>query len=190
VSAGAERVVLVDRSDTEIGTIEKLAGHRRGLLHRALSVVVRDDAGRFLLQKRDRGKYHSGGLWSNTCCSHPRPDEDVAVAAHRRLREEMGFDCPLSHCMTTYYYAPLDAGMIEHEIVHVFAGTYSGAVAPDPGEAEDFAWVEPDWLRADIAAQPHRYSVWFHKYVLEHWPALTASTTTGQLAKEDKPCVS
>jgi isopentenyl-diphosphate Delta-isomerase len=188
VDIDEECLVLIDREDRPVGVVGKLAGHRQGLLHRALSVVVRDREGRFLLQKRQAAKYHSGGLWTNTCCSHPRISEAVGDAAHRRLQEEMGFDCPLIHRLATYYYADLDGGMIEHEIVHVFSGIYSGPVAPHPGEADGFAWVEPDELLAEIAQRPERFSVWFRKYVGEHWSALTAETPSAE--EEDRLCVS
>jgi isopentenyl-diphosphate delta-isomerase len=168
-----ERVVLVDARDREIGTAPKLDAHRQGALHRALSVVLQDAEGRLLLQKRHVRKYHSGGLWTNTCCSHPRPGEEVALAAHRRLREEMGIDCPLRPLLTVAYRAEVGQGMVEHEIVHVFAGLFTGAVRPDPAEADGYAWVEPEALARDIRAMPERYSVWFRKYVAEHWPSLT-----------------
>jgi len=168
-----ERLVLVDRRDRPLGTGEKMAVHRAGQLHRALSVVVRDSAGRFLLQRRSAGKYHSAGLWTNTCCSHPRPGEDVLGAAHRRLEEEMGFDCPLGLCLTTRYFAHLDGGMSEHELVHVFTGSHDGPVRPAPSEVAEVAWIEPETLTADLRQRPQRYSVWFRKYVLEHWAALT-----------------
>lgn len=178
---GLERIVLVDASDTEIGTAAKLDGHRRGLMHRALSVIVRDRAGRMLLQKRQVGKYHSGGLWTNTCCSHPRPGEPVAVAATRRVAEEMGFTCTLLPLMTVTYRADVGNGLIEHELVHVFGGRYEGAVRPDPREADGFDWVTPEALQTEMAAAPARYSVWFRKYCAEHWPLLIADPRWQQL---------
>lgn len=168
-----EQVVLVDGEDRAIGTAPKLDAHRRGDRHRALSVVVRDPDGRLLLQKRHIGKYHSGGLWTNTCCSHPRPGEPVAAAAERRLREEMGFACPLRPLVTVAYRAEVGNGLIEHEIVHVFAGVFAGPVRPDPAEADGFAWIDPESLAREVAATPDRFSVWFRLYVAEHWPALT-----------------
>jgi isopentenyl-diphosphate delta-isomerase len=168
-----ERVVLVDGNDCEVGTAPKLDAHRQGALHRALSVVLRDQEGRLLLQKRHIRKYHSGGLWTNTCCSHPRPGEPVALAARRRLREEMGMDSPLRSLITVTYRADVGEGMIEHEVVHVFAGLFSGAVRPDPAEVDGYAWIDPDALAADVRAMPERFSVWLRKYVAEHWPSLT-----------------
>lgn len=168
-----ERIVLVDANDQETGTAPKLDGHREGLLHRALSVVIRDPAGRLLLQKRHVGKYHSGGLWTNTCCSHPRPGEPVAVAAERRLAEEMGFRCPLVPLMAVTYRAEVGNGLVEHELVHVFGGVFAGRIAPDPAEADGFQWIEPAALAADRALLGSRYSVWFNKYCDEHWGTLT-----------------
>ena len=167
-----ERVVLVDPQDRPIGTAPKLAAHREGRLHRAVSVVIRDRAGRFLLQKRHRSKYHSGGLWTNTCCSQPRPGEPVRDAARRRLVEEMGIEAELEPLLTTIYRAELDNGLVEHELVHVFGAVYEGPVRPDPAEAEGFAWVTPEELEADVRARPERYSYWFRLYLREHRPAL------------------
>lgn len=167
-----EQVILVDVDDREIGTAPKLAAHREGRLHRALSVVLADRQGRLLLQKRHVRKYHSGGLWTNTCCSHPRPGEAVADAAVRRLGEEMGIDCRLSPMFRVHYRAELDNEMIEHEVVHVFGGIFDGPVRPDPQEADGFDWVEPDTLLSDLDATPGRYSVWFRRYCLEHWNRL------------------
>ncbi|MCS6877939.1 MAG: isopentenyl-diphosphate Delta-isomerase [Geminicoccaceae bacterium] len=167
-----EQVVLVDVEDRAIGTAPKLEVHRQGRLHRAISVVLRDSAGRFLLQKRHRAKYHSGGLWTNTCCSHPRPGEEPLAAARRRLAEEMGIEVELAHLLTTIYRAEVGNGMIEHELVHVFGAVYDGPVRPDPEEAEGFAWVSPEELEADVRARPERYSFWFRLYFCEHRPRL------------------
>jgi isopentenyl-diphosphate Delta-isomerase len=166
----AEHVILVDELDRETGTTEKLDAHQRGVLHRAFSVMIWDRHERLLLQKRHIGKYHSGGLWTNSCCGHPRPGEDVATAAARRLREEMGFDCVLVSLGTIQYRAELDAGLIEHELVHVFRGCYDGAVHPDPLECDGYAWVPPQDFQMSVAAAPQRYSAWFQKYVAAGWP--------------------
>ncbi len=167
-----EPLVLVDLEDRPIGIAPKLAVHREGRLHRAISVVLRDSAGRFLLQKRHPGKYHSGGLWTNTCCSHPRPGEEPAAAARRRLAEEMGIEVALAHLLTTIYRAEVGNGLIEHELVHVFGAVYDGPVRPDPQEAEDFAWVSPEQLEVDLRTRPECYSFWFRLYFLEHRPRL------------------
>ena len=165
-----EYVILVDDDDHEIGTAEKLAAHRDGALHRASSIVIWDRNGRMLLQQRAAGKYHSANLWTNTCCGHPRPDEDVADAAARRLFEEMGFRCGLAPLGTIRYHAAFENGLIEHEIVHVFRGLYEGRVKPDPEEAADFSWRTLDEVRQDVEAVPENYSVWFRKYVAAEWP--------------------
>lgn len=155
-----ERVVLVDASDTVVGSHGKLGAHEEGLLHRALSVFVFDGRGRLLLQRRATGKYHSGGLWTNTCCSHPRPGEGVVEAAHRRLREEMGFDCPLAPACSFVYRAELDNGLIEHELDHVLVGRFDGEPRPDPLEADGWRWAALAEVEADLASSPGRYSAW------------------------------
>jgi len=165
-----EDVILVDPADREIGTEEKLKAHQRGELHRAFSVMVWDSRGRLLLQRRQVGKYHSGGLWTNSCCGHPRPGEPVGDAAARRLMEEMRIACPLTPIGTFTYRAELDAGLTEHELVHVFRGLYDGPVAPDPNECDGFSWSSPDAIRRQIAAAPQSFSVWFKKYVDAGWP--------------------
>jgi isopentenyl-diphosphate delta-isomerase len=175
-AADREEVILVDENDRPLGVAPKLAVHRSGQLHRALSVQLQGRSGRLLLQKRHIGKYHSGALWTNTCCGHPRPGEAAIEAAHRRLREEMGIACRLSPLFTTSYRADLDHGMIEHELVHVFGGEYDGAVRPDPAEAEGFAWLTMEEVEADVARVPERYSVWFRIYLRDHGAALTART--------------
>ena len=170
-----DQVILVDASDRAIGAAPKLAAHRKGLLHRAISVQLRDQSGRLLLQKRHIGKYHSGGLWSNTCCSHPRPGEDTAAAAQRRLLEEMGITCPLTRLFTTSYRAVLDKGMTENEMVHCFGGLYVGEVRPDPSEAEEYSWTHIDKLRREVDEHSERYSAWFCIYLRDHWVELTGS---------------
>ena len=155
-----ERVVLVDERDVEIGTEEKLAAHREGRLHRAFSVFVFDRNGRLLLQRRAAGKYHSAGLWSNTCCGHPRPGEATPEAARRRLQEEMGFDCPLEPVFAFVYRAELDHGLLEHELDQVFTGRFDGPPRPDPAEVSEWRPVHVAELSRDLAQNPDRYSVW------------------------------
>ena len=166
----SERVILIDESDREIGSAEKLDVHRKGLLHRAFSVVVWDGAGRQLLQKRAGAKYHSGGLWTNTCCGHPRPGEPVADAAARRLEEEMGFTCPLEWLGIVAYRADVGNDLIEHEIVHVFRACYDGTVAPDPAEVEAYKWCALRSIQRDVAAAPEQFTAWFRRYLDEKWP--------------------
>jgi isopentenyl-diphosphate delta-isomerase len=155
-----ELVVLVDDQDRDLGTEEKMAAHRSGRLHRAFSVFVTDAEGRLLLQRRAATKYHSAGLWSNTCCGHPRPDEGVLAAAHRRLNEEMGFDCPLQERYSFVYRTELGGGLTEHELDHVVSGTFSGNPRPDPREVAEWRAVPVDDLFEDLARDPKRYSAW------------------------------
>lgn len=160
----SSRVVLVNEQDEVLGTAEKRQAHVEGWLHRALSVFVFDEAGRFLLQKRAPGKYHSGGLWSNTCCSHPYPEEPPIDAARRRLHEEMGFSCVLTPAFSFTYRASVASNLIEHEYDHVFVGRVEKvAVHPNPAEVADWKWVSPASLRKDVAAHPDRYTVWFRR---------------------------
>jgi isopentenyl-diphosphate delta-isomerase len=169
-----EYVILVDDTDQQTGTAEKLDAHRSGALHRAFSIVVWNSDGRMLLQQRALSKYHSAGLWTNTCCGHPRPDEDVAAAAARRLVEEMGLHCPLTPLGTIRYRAEFSNGLIEHEIVHVYRGLHDGAVTPNPDEANAYAWRTLEEVREDVAAAPEDYSVWFRQYVAAEWPTAMA----------------
>ena len=155
-----ERVVLVDSSDREVGTEEKLAAHQRGVLHRAFSVFVFDSSGRLLLQRRAATKYHSAGLWSNSCCGHPSPGEKTIDAAGRRLGEEMGFTCPLSQGGSFTYRANLENGLVEHELDHVFAGTFDGEPVPDASEVGEWRWVELSELLGDIAADATKFTAW------------------------------
>jgi isopentenyl-diphosphate delta-isomerase len=155
-----EEVVLVDENDRPIGRGEKIETHLNPKLHRAFSVFVFDSSERLLLQKRAKAKYHSGGLWSNTCCSHPRPGEATESAAHRRLIEELGFDCEINKVFDLVYYAELDNNFFEYEYDHVFVGRYDGSPAPDAGEVEDWKWVEVQALVEDLRDNPHVYSYW------------------------------
>lgn len=160
VGAIEERVILVDADDVVVGSEEKLRAHETGVLHRAFSVFVVDDRGRVLLQRRAPGKYHSAGLWSNTCCGHPRPGEDVAAAAARRLREEMGISCDLSARGRFQYRADLGNGLVEHELDHLFVGRFTGDPTPDLSEASEWAWVPWTEVEADTARRPERFSAW------------------------------
>jgi isopentenyl-diphosphate delta-isomerase len=156
-----ERVILVDRNDRETGVMGKLRAHREGVLHRAFSVFVLNSQGDLLVQKRSEYKYHTGGLWTNTCDGHPRPGETTAAAAHRRLAEEMGFDCALDEAFAFVYHADLGGGLIENEYDHVLIGTYDGEPAPNPDEIETTRWVAPDALDQDMRRFPERYAPWF-----------------------------
>lgn len=156
-----EQVILVDGDDREVGTEEKLRAHLEAKLHRAFSVFILGGDGAFMLQQRARTKYHSGGLWSNTCCGHPRPGETTEQAARRRLREEMGFDCDLQPVAAFEYRLTLAEGLVEYEYDHVFLGRYDGEPVPNPEEVEAWRWASPDSVLADRTAHPHMYTGWF-----------------------------
>lgn len=162
-----DHVILVDANDRPLGTAEKLAAHRAGQLHRAFSVFVLNDADELLLQRRADGKYHSGGLWSNTCCSHPRPGEATEDAARRRLVEELGFSCPLEHAFAMVYRAEVGSELVEYEYDHVFLGRWSGSPRPDPSEVSEWRWIPLDSLREEVARSPGRFTYWFRVALLE-----------------------
>jgi isopentenyl-diphosphate delta-isomerase len=178
-STDNDAVILVDAHDVAIGTAAKLDAHRRGLKHRAISVLVRNSAGRFLLQRRHPAKYHSGGLWTNACCSHPLPGENVADAARRRLVQEMGVTCPLKPLFVFQYNTPVPGGLIENEVVHVFVGLHDGTITPDPSEVSEWKWISFGELAADLRAQPDAYTAWFRQYVDRH-----GATIAGWLASK------
>lgn len=158
-----EHVILVDEQDREIGAMEKLAAHENGgVRHRAFSVFIFDSQGLWLLQKRADGKYHFPGLWTNACCSHPRPGEATEAAAHRRLGEELGFDCPLTERFHFEYRATSEAeGLTEHEIDHVFTGVFDGDLNLNPHEVGAVRWVTLTDLEHDVQTNPDTFTPWF-----------------------------
>jgi isopentenyl-diphosphate delta-isomerase len=157
----SEDVILVDSNDREIGSVEKLEAHRKGLLHRAFSVCIFSPNGHLLIHQRAATKYHSAGLWTNTCCSHPRPGESTAEAALRRLEEEMGFRTTIHHAFSFTYHAELDRGLVEHEFDHVFTGIWSGEPSPSQEEVSDWKWSEPNDLLTHMKLHPENYTAWF-----------------------------
>jgi isopentenyl-diphosphate delta-isomerase len=161
-----EQVILVDELDNEIGTKEKMQAHREALLHRAFSVFIFNKKGELLLQRRALNKYHSPGLWTNTCCSHPRPNEQLINAAKRRLIEEMGFVCDLNYQFNFIYKASLDQGMTEHELDHVFFGTYEDEIKLNPEEVAEYKFISMEELQNSINKQPQLFTEWF-KIVFE-----------------------
>ncbi|MBT1705681.1 isopentenyl-diphosphate Delta-isomerase [Chryseosolibacter indicus] len=162
-----DKVVLVDIQDNNIGVMEKLEAHRKGLLHRAFSIVLFNDNGEVLLQKRSKEKYHSGGLWTNTCCSHPMPGENITEATRRRLREEMGIDVQPTFAYKFIYKTNLDQDLIEHEYDHVFIGQFNGSPKINPSEVEDWKYVKLDWLKQDMEKNPDKYTYWF-RLIINH----------------------
>jgi isopentenyl-diphosphate delta-isomerase len=156
-----EKVILVDETDHPLGEMEKMGAHRNALLHRAFSVFVFNDKKELLLQQRAAGKYHSPLLWTNTCCSHPRPGETTENAAHRRLKEEMGFDCRIEKIFDFIYKATLDQGLTEHEFDHVFVGTFNNDPQINSEEVETWKWMEMEDITSDLVKNPGNYTVWF-----------------------------
>lgn len=155
-------VILVNEQDEPVGIMEKLEAHQKGLLHRAFSVFIMNSKGEMLLQQRADDKYHSAGLWTNACCSHPLPDEDVLAAGHRRLKEEMGFDCELEKVFSFTYRAEFENGLTEYEYDHVLVGTYDGPVNPDPAEAKACRYLPLEEIRHLLETAPDTFTYWFH----------------------------
>ena len=170
-----EQVVLIDPDDRELGHMEKLAAHREGLLHRAFSVFLFNDQGELLLQQRASSKYHSAGLWTNTCCGHPRPGETIQEAAGRRLFEEMGIKTELTPVLHFMYRAELENGLVENELDHVLICRYSNDPDPDPNEASDWRWVERETLAHELTEHPKLFTAWFPVCVWRAWDLLATA---------------
>jgi isopentenyl-diphosphate delta-isomerase len=156
-----EYVILVDEQDNAIGTMEKQQAHVEGLLHRAFSIFIFNSEKKLLLQKRSSAKYHCGGLWTNTCCSHPRENENTLEAAKRRLSEEMGIQCPLNPLFSFLYKAEFDNGLTEHEIDHVFFGSTDETPKLNTREAEDYRYIGIEELQLEIKESPQHFTPWF-----------------------------
>ncbi|OKL43882.1 isopentenyl-diphosphate Delta-isomerase [Pseudovibrio exalbescens] len=163
-----ETVILVNSRDEALGTAGKLAVHRDGRLHRAISVFAFNSAGELLIQQRAADKYHSAGKWANTACGHPRPDEPLEAAARRRLRAELGFDSPLTLGFQTLYKADCGNGLTEHELVHVFFCKTDQTTAPVPSEVQAVRYVSLDQIHADLNSNRDSYAVWFQFYLDHH----------------------
>jgi isopentenyl-diphosphate delta-isomerase len=157
-----EIINLVNTEGEVVGNIEKLEAHEKGLLHEAFSIFIFNKNKELLLQCRALTKYHSGGLWTNTCCSHPRAGENLNIAVHRRMVEEIGFDIPeIKKVYSFIYNVPLDKGLIEHEYDHVLVGEYTDEVIkPNPEEVCDYKWVSMEWLKKDVEINPQNYTEW------------------------------
>ena len=173
---GEELVVLVDNEDNEIGVLEKMQAHVAGALHRAVSVIVFDSRGRILLQQRALSKYHGAGLWANTACTHPRPGEDPAEAASRRLKQEMGLEADLHPALSFIYRAEFPNRLVEHELDHVFWGRCDDEPQPDPAEVMAVRRIDLATLRRELRARPGDFAPWFHIMFLEvdlgvGWPS-------------------
>jgi isopentenyl-diphosphate delta-isomerase len=160
--ANDQYVILVDEADSPEGKMEKMEAHEKGLLHRAFSVFIFNSKGEMLLQRRALKKYHSGGLWTNACCSHPKPDEDVNQAAARRLKEEMGFETVLQKAFEFTYRSEFPNGLTEYEYDHVFTGEYNGVIQADPREVADYCYKSLEDIRQSLKTHPEKFTAWFH----------------------------
>lgn len=157
-----EELILVDENDEMIGIIEKMEGHQKALLHRAFSVFIFNSQHEMLLQQRAIKKYHSGGLWTNACCSHPKPGEDTMHGAARRLREELGFTTEISKIFDFTYKHRFENGLTEFEFDHVFVGYYNGEILPDKEEVADYCFMGFDEIELSLKSHPHKFTPWFH----------------------------
>lgn len=156
-----EEIILVDEHDNELGTMEKMEAHQKGRLHRAFSVFIFNTAGELLLQQRALHKYHSAGIWANTCCSHPRPGENIYEAATRRLQEEMGLQCELEKAFSFIYKVDFTNGLTEHELDHVFIGYSDKKPDCNTQEVADYNYVKPEIIQEEIKNNPEKYAYWF-----------------------------
>jgi isopentenyl-diphosphate delta-isomerase len=161
-------VILVDEEDNPVGTMEKMEAHERGLLHRAFSILLFNSKGELLLQKRSEKKYHSGGLWTNTCCSHPLPDEAMAQSARQKLKQEMGIDVQPVFIYKFRYQTEVDRNLIEHEFDYVFIGSFDGEPVINKEEVEDWKFIDLHSLRKDMEQNPSVYTPWFKLIVNHH----------------------
>jgi isopentenyl-diphosphate delta-isomerase len=154
-------ILLVDENNNPVGTGEKMDVHRRGILHRCFSIMVYNSKREVLLQKRAAAKYHCSGLWSNACCSHPKPGDHLILAARRRLKEEMGIDIPVREMGVEFIYKVKVGDLYEFEYDHVLYGQFDGSPSPDPNEADDWKWMAFGDLREDMKINPESYTPWF-----------------------------
>lgn len=154
-------VILVDERDEPVGTMGKMEVHQKALLHRAFSVFILNTKGELLLHKRAPNKYHSAGLWTNACCSHPRPGEDTLVAAKKRLQEEMGIKTSLKKAFHFMYKASFENGLTEYEFDHLFIGKYDGEISPDKNEVSDYCYKSIDEIKNSLITHPQKYTEWF-----------------------------
>lgn len=157
-----EEVILVDEHDVSVGAMEKMEAHEKAVLHRAFSVFIFNAEGEMLLQQRALSKYHSGGLWTNSCCSHPRPGEEIYEAASRRLTEEMGFTTPIKKVFDFIYKADFSNGLTEYEFDHVFAGYYDGKIEPNENEVCNYQYRSMQEIESMLKHEPELFTVWFH----------------------------
>lgn len=165
------QVILVDAEDRQTGTMGKMEAHEKGLLHRAFSVFIFNTKGEMLLQQRALHKYHSGGLWTNACCSHPNPGEEILTAAQRRIKEELGIKTNLEKVFDFVYKTETDNGLTEHEFDHVFTGEYEGGIDFNKEEVMDFCYKNVHEIRHSLLSHPQKYTAWFQLAFpkIENW---------------------
>jgi len=161
-------VILVDRNDKKMGIMPKMEAHKKGALHRAFSVFIFNNNNELMLQKRNKNKYHSPSLWTNTCCSHQRDEESNTGAGKRRLLEEMGFCVELNVIGSFIYNIQFDNGLIEHELDYILVGKYNGNVKINTDEVDDWKWLSLDNIKDDIKVRPNNYTEWF-KIIIENY---------------------
>ena len=156
-----DKIILVNEHDDMVGIMDKMEAHRQGLLHRAFSIFIFNRKGEMLLQQRALSKYHSAGLWTNACCSHPMPGEKTKDAAQRRLKEELGFETALEKVFEFTYKASFDNGLTEHEFDHVFVGKYDGKIHPNIHEVQDYCYKSMQEIEYSLQSHSHKYTAWF-----------------------------
>jgi len=165
-------IITVNEEGQLTGTVDKMQAHVKGILHRAFSIFIFNTDGQLLLQQRADDKYHSGGKWTNTCCSHPRIGDSIINAAHRRLQEEMGFDCEMTEMFSFRYCETLDNGLVENEFDHVFFGISNELPKINPLEVKDFKYADMDLLAIELKTNPGLYTIWLNicfEQVMEHY---------------------
>lgn len=160
-----DKVILVDQNDLEVGTIDKMEAHIKGMLHRAFSIFLFNSKKEMLIHQRAAGKYHGGGLWTNACCSHPQPGEELKASAMERLYFEMGLQCDLQKAFSFIYHAPVENSLIEHEYDHVYIGFTDDTPIPNPEEVQDYRWISTPDLKREIATEPDKFTFWFKKAI-------------------------
>jgi isopentenyl-diphosphate Delta-isomerase len=178
-----EDLILVDEDDRPIGTGTKQFVHRNDLLHRAFSIFLVDNQGRLLLQQRHPRKYHSGGLWANSCCGHPKVGEPLLQAAHRRLGEELGLDADLRFGFFSRYQAALDNGMSENELVYVYFGTIAAPLTPNPDEIISVDFLTPGAIRRRIEQEPDSFTYWLKHYFQTHYAEIASLSSRALLSE-------
>ena len=166
-------LILVDQLDQPIGSMDKLEAHQKGLLHRAFSIFIWNKNKELLIHKRAKDKYHSANLWTNTCCSHPQPNETTINAANRRLQEEVGFNTILQHRFHFIYKTELENNLIEHELDHIFTGEYNGEFIPNPDEIAETRWISLENLKKEIKLNPNHFTFWFKEIISNYENKIT-----------------